>query len=263
MIKYINSHNWGLDYVLYNIVKNIKLKKNIFFYIWDYAHSLKDYPINFYNNENNENNTFNYNLKCENYNKIGATINSVKFGFGDSSKFNENDRIVIKTIDHKFVKHNDLRYQTHEIQHKDIDKYDKNIFKPFKLLQNREGEELNIFVFKNLETKEFYLLSLMRITYFKKGCNMKYNTEGSWLYLYELSSELKSKFIKFLNEIHFDYGRIELINDIELGWCIIDVNNSPGQNTIKSKWYLDKTKTNIVPNNIELITSYFKKTLPI
>ena len=235
----------------------------MFFYIWDYAHSLKDYPINFYNNENNENNTFNYNLKCENYNKIGATINSVKFDFGDSSKFNENDRIVIKTIDHKFVKHNDLRYQTHEIQHKDIDKYDKNIFKPFKLLQNKEGEELNIFVFKNLETKEFYLLSLMRTTYFKKGCNMKYNTEGSWLYLYELSSELKSKFIKFLNEIHFDYGRIELINDIELGWCIIDVNNSPGPNTIKSKWYLDKTKTNIVPNNIELITSYFKKTLPI
>jgi len=263
MIKYKNLHNWGLDYVLYNMVKNLKYKKNVYFYIWDYAHILKDYPINFYNDENNENNTFNYNLKCENYNKIGATINSIKFDFGDSSKFNENDRIVIKTIDHKFIKHNDLRYQTHEIQHKDIDKYDKNIFKPFKLLKNDQGEELNIYVFRNLETKEVHLFSLMRVIYLKNGINMKYNKENTWSYIYKLSKEFENKFIEFLNEINFDYGRIELINDNKLGWCIIDVNNSPSIPILNIKWYLDKTKTNIVPNNIELITSYFKKALPI
>jgi len=263
MIKYKNSHDWGLDFILYNAVKKLDLRKNVFLYIWDYAHCLKDPPINYYNDENNANNTYNFDFNCENCNKIYATIHSVKFGFGDSSKFNKNNRIVIKTIDHKFVKHNDLKYQTHEIQHKDIDKYDKNIFKPFKLLKNNQGEELNIYVFRNLETKEVHLFSLMRVIYLKNGINMKYNKDGSWSYIYVLSEEFKNKFIEFVNEINFDYGRIELIDDIELGWCIIDVNNSPSIPMLNTTWYLDKTKKNIIPNNIELITSYFKKTLPI
>ena len=32
----------------------------------------------------------------------------------------------------------------------------------------------------------------------------------------------------YCKSINLDYGRIELINDITRGWCVIDINNSPG-----------------------------------
>ena len=37
-----------------------------------------------------------------------------------------------------------------------------------------------------------------------------------------------NNFKKYCKNINFDYGRIELINDITRGWCVIDINNSPG-----------------------------------
>ncbi len=39
-------------------------------------------------------------------------------------------------------------------------------------------------------------------------------------------------FIDYVNYINFDYGRIELLRDKHLGWCIIDVNNSPGKGPV-------------------------------
>lgn len=38
----------------------------------------------------------------------------------------------------------------------------------------------------------------------------------------------QQNFIDYLNYINFDFGRIELIKYYKLGWCILDINNSPG-----------------------------------
>ena len=35
-----------------------------------------------------------------------------------------------------------------------------------------------------------------------------------------------------MNRINLDYGRVELLFDHKLGWCVIDINNSPGYGTI-------------------------------
>jgi hypothetical protein len=32
----------------------------------------------------------------------------------------------------------------------------------------------------------------------------------------------------YCRDIHFDYGRIELIKDEQRGWCVLDMNDSPG-----------------------------------
>jgi hypothetical protein len=261
MLKYKSSHNYGLDFLIYNKLKNLKLTNNIYMYIWDYASTLKDLPLNFYNNENNNKNTYNYNLKHTKFNKINATLESVNAGFGNSLKFSVNDRIVIKPIDHIFILPNDDKYQTHEINHEDLGKYDKNIFHPFKLLQNQKGGELNIFVFRNLNTQEIILFPLMRVSYLINGCNIKKNTKNSWGYIYNLDVEFEIKFKNFLNLIKFDYGRIELIQDDILGWCIIDVNNSPSINTLNINWYLDNTKTNKINDNVEYISNIFKDSL--
>ena len=44
----------------------------------------------------------------------------------------------------------------------------------------------------------------------------------------DILGDTKKKFINFMNHINFDYGRIELIKDRDVGWCVIDINNSPG-----------------------------------
>lgn len=39
-------------------------------------------------------------------------------------------------------------------------------------------------------------------------------------------------FKQYCKAINLDYGRVELINDVNRGWCVIDINNSPGCGTM-------------------------------
>jgi hypothetical protein len=45
---------------------------------------------------------------------------------------------------------------------------------------------------------------------------------------------------QYCKEINLDYGRVELINDVKRGWCVLDINNSPCggplTNMIKNKF---------------------------
>lgn len=62
MLKYKSLHKSGLDFKIYNLLKNEKCNKNYYLYIYDYAVS-KCEIYNFYNEDNNNNNTWNYSLK--------------------------------------------------------------------------------------------------------------------------------------------------------------------------------------------------------
>ena len=72
------------------------------------------------------------------------------------------------------------------------------------------------------------------------NCNTSVNRKNNKCTFKRLDNyhfPMEDKLIQYLESIHFDYGRIELINDTKLGWCIIDVNNSPGDGPLTSLIY--------------------------
>jgi hypothetical protein len=226
-----NSHRCGLDTSIYNkIPKQIKLVKDFYLYIFDYAIEQKHYNDDFYSEKNTSSNTWNYNLQFISTDKHQIECDSTKFGFG-SCKYTEYDtNIIVKGKNHMCS--NEKLYQAHivkkEIYHKN---YDKTKFIGQKILKTDNSNyntELNIFVMKNLITKQFNFVCFLLINNTNKDINRKLSKDNT-IYKADISiiDSFKDNLIQYLSFIHFDYGRIELIKDIERGWCIIDINNSP------------------------------------
>lgn len=244
MIRYKSIHSHGLDKLIFDKIKNIKTDKNYYLYIYDNVSSMSYLPPkNFYERECSNLNTWNYDLCYESFlNKPMVLSESVKFGFGDYSDDGNSDFVVVKptniTYNYKSCPHNS---QTHKISRKDYERnYDKKRWFPQKILSSNssKSEELNIFVIRNLETRKLYTLCYM-CTYDKNVINRK-TTNCNFT---EVDYPLDEKFIDYCNHIKIDYGRIELIKDVNIGWCIIDVNNSPGSGP--SSVYAQKKITNI------------------
>ena len=243
MLFYKSSHCYGLDYLIYQKTKNNTYLKNYYLYIWDYACTETKTPLNFYHKECNKDNTWNYNLKFENTSKESIVKDSIIYGFGDYSikDYNE-EQYIVKAISHLYTKE---KYgQCQLIDKNDISKIDKTKFIIQPLLKNNKGEELNIFIFKHMNTNEIELIPVMITHDANKNVNRKYNQVSiKFCDLINVFNETNiNNFKQYCRAINLDYGRVELINDVNRGWCVIDINNSPGggplTNMIQNK-YID------------------------
>jgi hypothetical protein len=156
-------------------------------------------------------------------------INSIEFGFGDYSDDGIDEHIIVKPIhsvfhNRKYCPHKGEAHLVSRIEYNS--KYDKTKWMPQKVLSSNTdpSEELNVFIFRDLKTRKLHTLCY-NCKFHKTSCLNRKFTSCTFE---KVDNPLGSNFIDYCNHINIDYGRIELIKDKKLGWCVIDVNNSPG-----------------------------------
>jgi hypothetical protein len=231
MLNHKSSHRWGLDTLIYNGLKNISCNKDYFFYIYDCCVTFKEKPNDYYNKNNNKNNTWNYNFKLISIMKENIMKDSVMFGFPDYNYNVNDDYILVKAIDH--FNSVEKYGQSHIVKREKYEKdYDKSKYIGQRILKTNEkfNEELNIYIIRDLNTYELHFYSLLCINDISVNINRKKSRcEFKEVNIEDiLSKEQINNFIKYMNYINIDYGRIELLKDNNLGWCLIDINDSPG-----------------------------------
>jgi len=231
MINYKSCHIHGLDFVIYNYFKSHSFDKIYYLYIYDYCTELNEkLPINFYNKNNNIMNTWNYKLNYNSTTKKDIMKTSPLFGFSSYYYDNNDEYILAKAIGH--AKHYNSLSQSHIVNKSTFEKnYDKNIYIGQKILRTSENEniELNVFVIRNLSTRKLNLIGILCVNNTINNINRK---ESNDVKFYKVNMSILGNyidnFINYMNYINLDYGRVELIYDKHLKWCVIDINNSPG-----------------------------------
>lgn len=238
MLFFKSRHAGGLDYFIFSTIKHKTntLKKNYYLYTFDYC-----YPNcalmhdDFYDNDTNKSNCWNYDLDYDSTRKDNIMINSYSFGFGNINYTTDDTNILVKGVGHHIIDTVKDTYQAH-IQNKIVfqNDYNKKYFVGQKILYtdplNNLNEELNIFVIRNLDTRKLNFYCVMIYNNYNVNINRKFNKTNNKPKKVDISilEDKQQNFIDYLNYINFDFGRIELIKDHKLGWCILDINNSPG-----------------------------------
>lgn len=173
MIFHKACHIYGLDnLIIYSCNRNTS--NDYYFYVWDYCIKQQMISTDFFHENCNINNTWNYELKFEDTSKKSIVKDSPMYGFGDYSISNYNEeQYIVKAISHLYT--TEKYGQCQLINKNDISNVDKTKFIIQPLLKNNKGEELNIFVFKNLNTNDIHLISVMITHDVNKNVNRKYN----------------------------------------------------------------------------------------
>ena len=231
MVFYHKScHPYGLDTLLYRHSRDCCPSNVHYLYVFDNVYMEQDItPPEFYDYYNSNVNTWNYDLEFKNLNKDQVLINSIAFGFGDYSDDGTSDHIVVKPIHSVFPgrKYCPHKGEAHLVSRVEYDSnYNKARWMPQKVLSSNTDprEEMNVFILRDLKTRKLHTLCY-NVKFPKTShVNRKFTT----CTFERVDNPLGSNFIDYCNHINIDYGRIELINDQTLGWCVIDVNNSPG-----------------------------------
>jgi hypothetical protein len=231
--KSISFYKNGLDTEIYNKLKNTKPKKDYYFYIFNYVYPINKQnnmmPNDFYTSNNNSFNTWNYDLKYESTTKINILEDNIKFDFGNYKYTIDDEYILVKANGH--INTSQTFGQAHIVlREKFENNYDKNKYIGQKILRtnNSINEELNVFVVRNLDTRELNFFCILCVNDTSVNINRKKSKCNFFFSDISILGDKLNNFIDYVNHIKFDYGRIELLKDHLLGWCIIDVNNSPG-----------------------------------
>lgn len=235
MIIHKACHRGGLDTLIYKRLKNIKCDKNYYLYIYEYIPPRKELPPDYYNKNNNENNTWNYNLKYDSTKKNTIMNNNIKFSFPNYHYSNDDDFILVKGIGH--LQSTEKYGQAHIVSRQIFEEnYDKTKYIGQKILRTTENvnEELNVFVIRNLTTRKLHFFCVLCINDTTVNINRKKSKVSFKFVDISILNHQLQNFINYMNFINLDYGRVEFIKDHKLGWCLIDINNSPGGGPISS-----------------------------
>lgn len=239
MLHHKSCHKCGLDSKIYNVLKGKKLSGDYYLYIHDYCHSRKERGEDFYNDKNNEYNTWNLNLNFISTEKDNIMKISSKYGFPNYEYNEEDEKILVKAKNHYY---SSLKNgQSHIVERREFEeRYDKSKYIGQKILEtnDRYNEELNIYVVRDLRTRELKYECVMVRNDKSYNINRK---QSKCEYLKAdinlLNKKEKENFKNYMDEIQLDYGRVELLKDRNLGWCIIDINNSPGGGPLTNYFY--------------------------
>jgi hypothetical protein len=239
MMKHKSLHPCGLDSLVFNNLKNNPYSNEYYLYIYDFCAANKLMSDDFFDPECNSENTWNYDLKFEDTAKDVIMKNNVRFGLGDIDYDASDDYIIVKGRNHfdSCLQNG----QAHKVKKEEFEtNYDTDHFIGQKILKSSDthmNEELNIFVVRNLKTKELSFFCVMCSFDTRVSVNRKNMTCETRVVDIDILGDTKKKFINFMNHINFDYGRIELIKDKDIGWCVIDINNSPGGGPITHRYH--------------------------
>lgn len=238
MLHYKSHNTSSLDYLINQHFKHKKLKEDRYLYVWDSCTGRKTKPTDFYNSKCNSTNTWNYNLRFEDTEKRTIMKKSLDYCYNDYSTIPESDTCcVVKGSSHLYTL--TMKYGQAKLidiaTKNELEKIEDNrkgyVFQP--VLKNEEGEELNIFILRDLKTREMTFTGFVVKHDPTKQMNRKFNT-CEYIYLTDTEKVIEyfgkdnlDNFKKYCDDIHFDYGRAEFINDKDRGWCMIDLNDSP------------------------------------
>lgn len=238
MIIHKSCHKSGLDMLVYNIIRNTKCQKDYYLYIYDYCSTKTNDLSNFYTDKNNETNTWNYNLQYENTTKSSIMNTSKLFNFGDYSYNEQDTKILVKANGHIYS--SDTYGQSHIVEKDKYENtYNKQKYIGQKILRTSENknEELNIYIVRDLNSKQLHFFCVLCINNTNININRKKSkVEFKNVDISILGDRLKD-FIEYMNYIKMDYGRVELLLDKNIGWCVIDINNSPGGGSLTNSVY--------------------------
>lgn len=231
--KSISFYKNGLDTEIYKKLKTIKPKKDYYFYIFNYVYPINKQnnmmPNDFYTSNNNSSNTWNFDLQYDFTTKINILEDNIKFNFGNYKYTIDDNYILVKANGHL---NSSQEFGQARIVSRDEfeNNYDKNKYIGQKILKTTDNinEELNVFVVRNLDTRELNFFCILCVNNTSVNINRKKSKCNFFNSDISILGDKLNNFIDYVNHINFDYGRIELLKDYKLGWCIIDINNSPG-----------------------------------
>lgn len=248
MFHYKSYNRSSLDHLINQHFKGKTLKEDRFLYVWDSCTGRKHKPTDFYDPKCNSTNTWNYDLKFEDTEKRTIMKKSLNYGFNDYSTIPEGDtHCVVKGSSHIYTL--TMKYGQAKlidiVTKNELEKSEENrkgyVFQP--VLKNNEGEELNVFVLRDLKTREINFTGIVVKHDPSKQMNRKFNkcdythlTDTSKVVEYFGKDNLVN-FKRYCEDIKIDYGRAEFINDKDRGWCMIDLNDSPGSGEITNIYF--------------------------
>ena len=252
MLHYKSYNSSSLDHLINQHFKNKKLKEDRYLYVWDSCTGRKNKPDNFYDPKCKTTNTWNYNLKFEDTEKRTIMKKSLNYGFNDYSIIPENEtHCMVKGSSHLYTL--TMKYGQAKLidisTKNELEKIEENrkgyVFQP--VLKNKNGEELNIFVLRDLTSKTLSFTGIIVKHDPSKQMNRKFN-KCEYIHLTDTEKIIDyfgkdnfDNFKRYCDDIQFDYGRAEFINDQDRGWCMIDLNDSPGSGEI-TNMYFNKIK---------------------
>jgi len=237
----------GLELNIFQKLKTVKLKKDYYLYT-GYTLCNEEQKMTFYSKVNNQSNTWNIQLKYDYLNKDKIMEISPKFGFGNYQINSDTSRLVVKDNRNYQKKGYVNAFLT------DINTFNKKFRANVNLvgqslLINSNREELNVFCVRNLETRKFEYLFVNIVN---NNINNQFNRKLSKsikTYKIDNPSEQLPSYDKlinnledYLNFLNLDFARVEVINDDFRGWCVIDINDSPGQGILTSTYINDIVK---------------------
>jgi hypothetical protein len=241
MLHHKALHRSGLDTLIYRTLKDTSFKNNYYLFIYDYCFARNTDTTTFYNDVNNTSNTWNFELDFSSTLKTSIMNDSVLFNFADYSANPDRDNVVVKAISHCDV---DTKYgQSHIVDNSlYYTKYDTSKYINQRILRtdSKYNVELNVFVIRDLNTRELHLPSVLLTNDTTIHINRKQSKiTAEKCDIYNILGDKVKDLIDYINYIKLDYGRIELLKDEHIGWCIIDVNNSPGGGPLSNLMYKD------------------------
>lgn len=241
MLHHKANNRYGLDSIIYRTLREKAFERDYYLYIYDYCIARNTNTEGFYDISNNINNTWNYNLNFSSTLKTSIMNDSVLFNFADYSANPDMDNVVVKAISHcdTLTKYGQSHIVNNSLYYT---KYDTSKYINQRILRtdSKYNVELNVFVIRDLNTRELHLPSVLLTNDTTIHINRKQSkitTEKCDIY--NILGEKVKDLIDYINYIKLDYGRIELLKDEHIGWCIIDVNNSPGGGPLSNLMYKD------------------------
>lgn len=202
-----------------------------YLYIYDYCSHKMPGP-DFYTDGCNKDNTWNYELNFESTKKNIIMRDSVRFGFGDYSVDHNDTHVLAKGISHLV---NDEKYAAHIVSKEEYENnynHDNIISQKILKTSDEYNEELNIFVSRDFDNRGIHFIFVLCINDTSININRKCSRVNIGFADKNVLGDKLRNFIEYMNYIKLDYGRVELIKDRHLGWCVIDINNSPGSGPI-------------------------------
>ncbi len=237
-------HNYGMEYHIFNRLKSIPLNNQFYLITYDVCkvvesvsskccdiQKIQDMRDSYYYKECNNKNTWNFDLKVINITKRNIMQDSLRFGFGDLSYSGDSgDNPIIKgnwSHNWPMCEH----YHAKEISFDMFKQYqnDKNYVIQHKCQSDGYvNNELNIFFFRNMKSREFSIFAL-NCEYPINIVNRK-NVKPTWSKcdIDSIDKTVLSNLIDYMNYIDIDFCRVEIINDKSRGWCVLDINETPG-----------------------------------
>ena len=217
-----------MDRKVAKLLNGKPMTQDFYLYVVDaacrYTNSI---PDGFFEAECVTGNTWNRNLDLTAIDKDRIAAESQRYGFGNVAYTGE-QRALVKGRSHTDSRLSD--YQAHIVLDKEkIAQLQQSKSHIVQRVLDSGGRELNVFLLRDLRTRQLHLLSYYAVFDPVRNINRKLTTCRFELVPNEVIQDVLVKLQAYADALALDYARVELICDTATKeWYVIDINNSPG-----------------------------------